>query len=133
MNISEHLKSLNYYLGIKIFKNDNLFTYSLYIFLLNFFLKKRINNEKERELFKNGFLKISKVDKKSIININKEIHKQITDQSDSPIIKYEINNNLKSYLKNFLIDISEEPINILKNLFKCNVYITTVQIRNLSY
>ena len=39
MNISEHLKSLNYYLGIKIFKNDNLFAYSPYTYLLNFFLK----------------------------------------------------------------------------------------------
>ena len=129
MNISEHFKSLNYYLGIKIFKNDNLFTYSLYTYLLNFFLKKRINNKKENELFKNGFLKINKVDKKFKININNEIHKQITDQSGLPILKYEINNNLKSYLKNFLINISKEPINILKNLFKCNVYITTVQIR----
>ena len=43
-----------------------------FILIYCFFLKKRINNEKERELFKNGFLKISKVDKKSIININKE-------------------------------------------------------------
>ena len=41
MNILVLLKKLNYYLGIKIFKTDNLFTYCLYTFLLNFFFEKK--------------------------------------------------------------------------------------------
>ncbi len=43
MNISKFLKNLNYYLGVKIFKKDNLFTYSLYTYFLNTFIKKKNN------------------------------------------------------------------------------------------
>ena len=44
MNISNFVKKINYYLGVKIFKSDNLFTYSLYTNLLNYFQKKKNPN-----------------------------------------------------------------------------------------
>jgi len=129
MNISKFLKNLNYYLGVKIFKKDNLFTYSLYTYFLNTFIKKKITDSATKNLFDNGFIDIKEIDKEFIKDINFELSKEILDDNDPLIIKFKITDNLKTYLKKFVTLKTNYSLNILKKLFKCNVYITTIQIR----
>jgi len=133
MNILVLLKKLNYYLGIKIFKTDNLFTYCLYTFLLNFFLKKKIIDPDIQKLFHDGFIQLKKIDQDFVNIINNELSKQITAQINTPLIKYEFTENLKNYLSNFLDNNTNYALNILKKLFKSNVYVTTIQIRRTYY
>lgn len=129
MNISKFLKNLNYYLGVKIFKKDNLFTYSLYTHFLNTFIKKKITDSATKDLFDNGFINIKEINKEFIKDINFELSKEILNDNEPSIIKFKITENLKIYLKQFITLKTNYSLNILKKLFKCNVYITTIQIR----
>ena len=132
MNILVLLKKLNYYLGIKIFKTDNLFTYCLYTFLLNFFLKKKIIDPDIQNPDK-IFIQLKKIDQDFVNTANNELSKQITAQINTPLIKYEFTENLKNYLSNFLDNNTNYALNILKKLFKSNVYVTGRQIRRTYY
>lgn len=129
MKISKFLKNLNYYLGVKIFKKDNLFTYSLYTHFLNTFIKKKITDSATKDLFDNGFINIKEINKEFIKDINFELSKEILNDNEPSIIKFKITENLKIYLKQFITLKTNYSLNILKKLFKCNVYITTIQIR----
>ena len=84
-------------------------------------------------LFQDGFIELKRIDQEFINKINNELSKQITSQINTPIIKYEFTDNLKNYLNDFLDNNTVYSLNILKNLFKCNVYVTTIQIRRTYY
>ena len=129
MNFSNFAKKVNHYLGVKIFKSDNLFTYSLYTNLLSYFQNKKAKPVEIQNLFQNGFIDLPDVDAEFISKVNREISSQINDDFSGPIFKYKPTKNLQNILINYLKNDYKHPLKILKNLFKCNVYITTIQLR----
>lgn len=97
---------LNWFLGIKIFKNANYFTINLYRYFykknicnLNILKSKFINN-----FFSNGFTRLKSIDKKTIEKINNELSLQ-------PV---EVNNPRMNNQKNFKI--TPEIFNLVKKI-----------------
>ena len=97
---------LNWFLGVKIFKNANYLTINLY----RFFYKKNICNlnilkfKFINDFFSNGFTKLKSIDKNTIEKINNELSLQLA----------EANNSKMNIQKNF--EITPEIFNLVKKI-----------------
>ena len=126
------LNKINKSFGIKLFKNPNTLNYNLF----NFFFKKNIVdvNEKSLGLYHDlGYMKP---------NVNsKEIAKFLSEKIQSPNIKkiqklsnqyssvFEIDDEMRSKIKNHLLYNFKEVINALKRYYKNDIAVINVQIK----
>ena len=123
------MENLNLKLGIKIFNLDNLFSYVLFNKIVEIFLNKKKLHSISRNIFKTGVTKLKNINVKKIFNIQDELKKQIPENFKDPIFRYKINGILKELIIDILKNDLDEPIDILKNLFGYNVFVTAVQVR----